>query len=278
VVEKTQTQPDLVHSDKYEQEAKQVRQLLEHDPKAAAERLQVDGRLAPHELHKFLADLKKECKDLPGVTITDDRTGIDVSLKPNETSQPTDLLKRSKEDLAKANDAIPLSGQLLGLNDDQVKAILKIQSDEKAALIAKGQQALVAQGKGFHKFNDIAVSLGYCTPEDAEKALKKQDMLKAEQLAGDLSKGMPILPGEGPFQMLKRTHPDIPDDVASRFAHFVKHLNKSGDVMDVGQELIVLTPKQRKHLIAELYNTNRTVTGDVKAKAGQALSEIPVSS
>jgi hypothetical protein len=275
---KSNETPDLIHGDKYEQEAKQVRQLLEHDQSAAAARLQVDGRLAPHELHKFLADLKKECKDLPGVTITDDKKGINVAIKSGDNVQPTDLLKQSKDDLAKAHDAIPLSGQLLGLTDDQVKAVLKIQSDEKAALIAKGQQALVTQGKGFHRFNDIAVSLGYCTPDQAEAALKKQDQLRAEQVAGDLSKGMPILPSEGPYQMLKRTHPEIPDEVASRYAHFVKHLNGGKTVMHVGQELQVLTAKQRKALTTELYNTNRAVTGDVSAKVGQPLSEVPVAS
>jgi hypothetical protein len=269
--------PDLAHSkvSKYEHEAEKVHKLLAHDPEAAAARLRVDGKMAPHELHKFFAELKKDCKDLPNVTITDDDNGINVSVKKGETKKPTDIFKRNAEDLGKEKE-IPQIAQLLKLTEQETDRVLKTQEQEKDALYKAGKKDLLEKGKGFHSFVDIAVSLGYCTPEDAHFALRHQDQLRAQELATDLSKGMPLLRGEGPYQMLKRTHPEIPDEVAAHYAHLIKKLNGGEREMRVGQELIVLPPDKAQQLAGDLYNSNQLATGDVKAQAGQSLADVPV--
>jgi hypothetical protein len=264
--------PKATFSNKYKGEATEVAKLLEqNNTDEAVKRLQLDSHLKPHEFHNFMkqvqaayAEDKSKNNDLPNVRFADDKeSGIRVAVDKGKPQ--TDVIFEVKpEELAKRGEKpIPMTGDLLGLTKEQTTQILDIQKKEKA------------DGKGTHRFGDIAVSLGMKTPEEVNAALDQQDHLKAKQLTDDVSKGMPLGPNEGYFQMLKRTHPELSDVAASKFAHHMLKLNHNRTNLTEGSELPVLNQKQRAETEAAAYADIHKKTGQVKAKAGQPLSEIP---
>jgi hypothetical protein len=205
--------------------------------------------------------------------VTDDKTGIKVALrKPGDNNAQT-IFERTPEQLAKAGDKpIPLTGQLLNLSPEQTKQILDIQKAEKEN---------APPGSHAHKFGDIAVSLGFKTPEEVNAALEKQDHLKAAQMAQDLSKSMPLAAGEGYKQMVIRTHPELAslpngDSIANHMAHTIKKNNGGKIHLHAGDQLPTLDPKQQANIEAQLYESLHTKTGSVKANFNQPLSEIPI--
>jgi hypothetical protein len=256
----------LTSGDKYVTEAASVEGLLkEGDIKAASERLRIDGHLAPHELHKFMADLKNDAKkDLPNVTITDDQSkGIKVEVTSPHAREAKTVFEVKADELAKATDKIPLTGQLLGLSKEKTDAILAIQNAEKAKL-TKDQ---VATGQGFHRFGDIAVSLGYSTPDAVNKALDAQDHMRAKQSAEDMSHSLPVQAGEGYYDMIRRSR-GIDNHTAAHLAHVVKANEHGKSVLNIGDQLRVLTPAQEAALEEQLYEKNRKITGRVQAQPG----------
>lgn len=259
---------DIASGDKYKAEANQVKELLkEHKTDEAADRLRLDAQMAPHEFHKFIASLQKECKGVPDCSITDDKNGIAVTAKitePNGETTTRTLLERSAKELAKANDQIPRTGDLLGLSSEQTKKILDIQASEKAV-----------NAGASHKFGDIAVSLGYSTASEVNDALRKQDRMAADQIAGDVSRLMPLARTEGYFQALKRTHPEIPDDVAAKFASHMREINNNREILNVAEQLPIISEKEKENLAGNLYEQRAKATGIVNAQKFQPLSEIP---
>jgi hypothetical protein len=265
--------PKATFSNKYKGEATEVAKLLEqNNTDEAVKRLQLDSHLKPHEFHNFMkqvqaayAEDKSKNNDLPNVHFADEKVG-GIRVAVDKEGQPqTDVIFQVKpEELAKRGEKpIPMTGDLLGLTKEQTTQILDIQKKEKA------------DGKGTHKFGDIAVSLGMKTPDEVNAALDQQDHLRAKQLADDVSKGMPLGRNEGYFQMLKRTHPELADETASKFAHKMLKLNHNNIHLKEGSELPVLSEKQRAETEATAYADIHKRTGQVKAKAGQPLSEIP---
>ena len=265
--------PEAIFSAKYTSEAAQVAKLLEQkNTDEAVKRLQLDAKLPPHELHVFMKQVqaayaadKSKNPDLPDVIFADDKkNGIKVGVGKDGQKEASIIFEVKPEDLAKQNDnSIPMTGDLLGLKPEQTKQILDIQAAEKAA------------GKGVHKFGDIAVSLGMKTPEEVNAALDKQDHLKAQQLANDLSKSMPLGNYEGYRQLLDRTHPELKDKVSHDYSHVMKRLNHGKINLHYGTMLPILNGKQTHEVEAAAYADIHKKTGQVKAKAGQPLSEIP---
>ena len=86
---------------------------------------------------------------------------------------------------------------------------------------------------------------------------------------------MPIGKGEGYYQVVKRTHPDLTDDAALKLAHMMKKLNHGKEHLVAGQALPVMNAKEKAEVEALAYADAHKRTGQVKAKPGQALSEIP---
>ncbi len=261
-----------VFASKYSGEAANVAALLEKPNTAdATHRLALDSQIAPHEMHSFLKDVqsayakdKAKNPNLPDLVVVDDKSGIHVGEKAQGAKDATSIFERKPEDIAKAGDKpIPQTGELLGLSADDTKKVLAVQAAEKQA------------GKGTHYFGDIAVSLGLKTPEEVNAALTKQDQMKAHQQAEDLSKAMPIAKGEGYYQMLKRTHPEFSDHQASQLAYDIKKLNHNNSHLKVGDQLPVLSEKQKAQLESSIYKTMHDKTGSVKAAFKQPLSEIP---
>jgi hypothetical protein len=261
-----------VFSSKYAGEAANVASLLEKpNTTDAAQRLALDAQIAPHEMHAFLKQVQgayaaDKAKDphLPDLICVDDKSGIKIAVKKDGSQEATTVFERKAEDIAKVGDKpIPMTGELLGLSADDTKKVLAVQAAEKQA------------GKGTHYFGDIAVSLGLKTPEEVNAALNKQDHLKAQQQADDLSKSMPIAKGEGYYQMLKRTHPDLSDHDASQLAYMIKKLHHNESVLKVGDQLPVLNDKDKARLEETIYQQLHKKTGSVQAKPNQPLSEIP---
>jgi len=261
-----------VFAAKYTGEAANVASLLEKPNTAdAAQRLSLDAQISPHEMQGFLKQVRDDYAadraknpNLPELICTDDKSGIKVALKKDGASDATTVFERTPEELAKAGDKpIPMTGDLLGLTKDQTKQVLDVQAAEKAA------------GKGTHYFGDIVASLGFKTPEEINTALDKQDHLKAHQQADDLSKAMPLAKGEGYFQMLKRTHPELTDEAASQVAHTLKKLHHNDNVLKVGDQMAVLDDQGKAKLEDTAYQAIHKKTGSVKAAFKQPLSEIP---
>ena len=262
---------------KYGSEASAVAKLLETDSDTAVMRLQVDSHMQPHEFHAFMKEVqsayskdKSANPDLPNVIFADDKTnGIKVGVdKPGEKEVPI-VFQMSPEKLSKRAESdkpIPMTGELLGLTKEQTKQILDVQKQEKASH-EQDPKAVV------HKFGDIAVSLKFKTPEEVNGALDKQDHLKAAQVAADLSKGMPLDKGEGYFQMLQRTHPELSDQAAAKLAHTLKTLNHNRTNLHVGTELNVMSKKEESSLEASIYADLQKKTGHVSAKYGQPLDK-----
>jgi hypothetical protein len=263
--------PKATFSNKYKGEATEVAHLLEQNNAEAVKRLQLDSHLPPHEFHNFMKQVqatyaadKSANPDLPNVSFADNKDGIKVAVDKAGQKQTDVIFEVKPEELAKRGEKpIPMTGDLLGLTKEQTNQILDIQKQEKA------------DGKGTHRFGDIAVSLGMKTPEEVNAALDQQDHLKAKQVADDVSKGMPLGRNEGYYQMLKRTHPELSNETASKFAHHMLKLNHNRTNLIEGSELPVLNGKQRAETEAAAYADIHKKTGQVKAKAGQPLSEIP---
>lgn len=268
--------PKTALSSKYAGEAQSVAKLLETNTQEAANRLQLDSHMKPHEFHAFMKEVKTAYEkdkqghpDLPNVSFTDDKTGIQVAVgKPGEKDVQTVFARKAeelKEQADKQGDKpIPYTGVLLGLSKDDTKRILDIQAQEKKDNNGKS-----------HKFGDIAVSLGLKTPEEVNAALDKQDHMRAKQAADDLSKAMPLAPGEGYVPMVHRTHPELADPRA--LGHMIKRNNHNRINLAVGSELPVLNHKQHDKTEAALYAGIHKGTGQVIAKPGQDLKEIPLS-
>jgi hypothetical protein len=258
---------------KYTAEADNVAKLLETNSQDAAQRLILDGHLSPHELHNFLAQVKADYdKDraknpsLPELSIAEDKDGFKVSLKKDGDKDAATVVEKKYDAAAKAADKpIPQTGELLGLSKEQTQQILDIQKAEKA------------KGGKSHLFGDIAVSLGFATPEQVNAALDKQDHMKAARLADDMSHSMPLGHKEGYFQLLKRTHPELTDSEASQLAHAMKKLNHNQINLHEGSQLATLNKADEKKLEDQAYASIHQKTGTVHAKFKQPLSEIPIS-
>lgn len=265
-----------IDSRKYDGEAHHVAALLQHHDFDGAQRaLAADGHLQPHELHKFMQQLKTACSPngslLPDITITDDKSGIKIALKPDAGSEPKTVFERSADELAKAKDKIPMTGELLNLTAEQTKAILDQQQQERKE-----------HGGKSHMFGDIAVSMGFATPEQVNKALQKQDRLKAEQSADDLLRSMPVQQGEGYVQMLQRTRPEMDWAHVHENAEALKHKNHNRNVLREGEQLpaagLAHPGAEKRKLTTEFYEENRKKTGSVHAThRGQPLADIPIT-
>lgn len=260
---------EVATGDKYGAEAAQIKNLFEHhDNAAAADRLRLDAHLAPHELHKLMTALQKECKDVPNCSIVDDRNGIKVTTQLEDAAgeiETKSLFERSAQELAKAHDKIPMTGDLLGLSPDQTRKVLALQADEKSENNGKS-----------HKFGDIVVSLGYRTPDEVNETLRKQDRLNADQTAKDMAHLMPLAHEEGYFQLLKRTHPELADEAATKLAHHLRQINDERTNLHNGDQLPVLTDSEQAQLADRLYKQRVHNTGGVTAQPRQSLSEIPI--
>jgi hypothetical protein len=262
-----------VANTRYEGEANNVAHLLEKGSTDVSKRLSLDSQLSPHEAHNFLGRVQEAYDSdraknaaLPELSISEDKDGFKVGLKKAGDKDPTNVFEKKYDQAAKAGDnPIPKVGDLLGLTPEQTKKILDVQSQEKAA------------GKQAHLFGDIAVSLGLKTPEQVNAALEKQDHLRAQRLADDMSHSMPLGHKEGYFQLLKRTHPELDDHNASLLAHTMKRLNHNKSELKVGSQLPVLSLHAKDELEEKIYTTLHKKTGTVHAKLNQPLSEVTVS-
>ena len=259
---------NIAQSDKYEPEASQIKtHIHDHKLDEATTRLQLDAHLAPHELHKLIGALKKECSNIPDCQITDNERGITVSAKVEKsdgTKQEQILLEKSSRELARAQDKVPKTGDLLGLTAEQTKEILDIQAAEKQA-----------NGGKSHKFGDIAVSLGFSSAEDVNAALRLQDRMAAEQSARDMSRLLPLATGEGYYQALKRTHPQLADGAASKIATHMREINGNRLDLPRAAQLAMLTEQEKETLADQLYDQRVRATGEVKSSFKQPLDQIP---
>ncbi|HEY9684374.1 MAG TPA: hypothetical protein V6C89_00375 [Drouetiella sp.] len=258
---------NIAQSDKYEPEASQIKSLIQdHKLDEATTRLQLDAHLAPHELHKLMDALKKDCASVPDCQITDNGSGISVKANIEQSDgskKERILLEKSNSELAKAQDKLPKTGDLLGLNAEQTREILDIQAAEKQA-----------NGGKSHKFGDIAVSLGYSSPEDVNAALRLQDRMAAEQSARDMSRLLPLATGEGYYQVLKRTHPELSDGTASQLATHMREINGNQVKLPLAAQLALLTEREKDKLADQLYEQRVKTTGEVKSTFKQPLDQI----
>jgi len=257
-----------VANTRYEGEANNVAHALENGSVDAVQKLSLDSHLSPHEAHNFLSRVQQaydgdraKNPSLPQLTIAENAAGFKVGLIKDGDKDSKTIFEKKYDQSARATDnPIPKIGDLLGLSPDQTKQILSEQDKEKAA------------GKKAHLFGEIAVSLGLKTPDQVNAALDKQEHLKAQRLADDMSRSMPLGRGEGYFQLLKRTHPELADHDASHLAHAMKRLNGNKIDLKVGSQLPVLSLKAKEQLEEKIYKFLHKETGTVQAEYKQPLS------
>ncbi|HEY9777802.1 MAG TPA: hypothetical protein V6C81_28840 [Planktothrix sp.] len=256
-------------SSKYAGEASAVAKLLETDNRdEAAQRLSVDSHLSPHESQAFLDGVKARYNqdrasnpNLPDLDIKMGKGGYKVALNTESGSESV-FEKKFQNGETSGDQPIPRTGDMLGLTDEQTKSILGVQSYEKA------------QHKPQHKFGDIAVSLGFRTPDEVNDALARQDYMHADRLVEDLSHGMPIGKGEGYYQMLRRTHPELSEQDALVVSHGLRFLNDNKTVLHVGDQVPMMDDRTKAQMKAQIFESMRTKTGTVHAQFGQPLDQV----
>jgi hypothetical protein len=252
----TTTGPEVIGQNpahKYEGEASAVTELLQHHAfDEVQRRLQIDSQLQPHELDAFLTQMRKDvaASGLNDVQIVDDfKKGMKVTVTDEDDTKRT-LLDISPESLASASDErVPRIGDFF-TNPAYVYPPIK-KEDVDAAF--KHQQDLAAQGIPRDRIPRIGQILkeskyGGYSQRQIDEGIEAQDEAKAHQIADDLGRGMPILPGEGYFQMLKRSYPELADEDAAKLAHRVRQINDGRINLSVGEQLAVLSPSEKAAL------------------------------
>jgi hypothetical protein len=243
-------------------EVHHVVELVDHHQyKAAARALRDDSNLNPAQLKAFYAELKSQEKEghhLHPLEIADtDAGGVKISAKEGHGKTKV-LFEQSPIGKDAADEPVPSIGKLLepqGLTaqmGDHIQDIQKhkveLTDDEKAKI----DKYKAAHGGKDPKFlGELAVALysdtTKVTDQIVKEALDKQMHLfeeKARAIVEESTRTLPFHEKEGPFQYLKRVHPEMHDPDAVKLARVIRDMPSRTGVIKEGEPLETIDPAE----------------------------------
>ena len=122
--------------------------------------------------------------------------------------------------------------------------------------VSHGQTFLIyGSGANESQKQDTATEAKAVSPEDAQNRLRRAIV--------DRTSTLPLLPGEGYYQVLKRMHSDAPAEKLAQEAHRIKTINHDRDILRVGERLATATDAERQRQYEQLL-----AKGDKKSAPG----------